>query len=386
MSESTSVTHLLDADNAWSERVRDRLVSLPPDLTELVCHLGTASEFWNWRYKVDTPWKRRTKALLKADGAEDLVRYAVRELAAEGSFHGAAEQSTVIRELGQNKAHSPARSLAIGCALAAGWIRQDPGPLAADLALLARKNVQAMEVYYKVDDDLAGAAFASLGELPGPAVLDELWDLHYWVPSARHPHKVLAKSVKKAAARLGVPPHEVAERTVPRHGLEKDGTLTLGWIDQGALWWNLALDAVISVHTSGQVTVDWIDKDGTTTRTTHPFRSPTGYKARTWSEDVDGVRRQAKRIEATLAEERSRLLALAGEERTWSWDDWRRFYRDHPVTRVVTRSLSWEYQVADGAGFRPLDLYVDSDAAALPSTARVRLRAEGSGQDSGEGA
>jgi hypothetical protein len=48
----------------------------------------------------------------------------------------------------------------------------------------------------------------------------------------------------------------VVERTVPRHGLEKDGTLTLGWIDQGALWWNLALDAVITVHASGQVTVD----------------------------------------------------------------------------------------------------------------------------------
>ncbi|QNS09190.1 DUF4132 domain-containing protein [Streptomyces xanthii] len=382
MSESTSVTHLLDPDNAWSVRVRDRLVSLPPDLTELVRHLGTASEFWNWRYKVDTPWKRRTRQLLKADGAEDLVRYAVRELAAKRSFHGAAEENTVIRELGQSRADSPARGLAIGFALAAGWIRQDPGPLAADLALLARKNVQAMEVYHKVDDDLAGAAFASLGELPGPAVLDELWDLHYWVPSARHPHKVLAKSVKKSAARLGVPPHEVAERTVPRHGLEKDGTLTLGWIGRGALWWNLALDAVISVHASGQVTVDWIDKDGTATRTTHPFRSPTGYKSRTWSDDVDGVRRQAKRIETTLAEERTRLRALAGEGRTWCADDWRRFYRDHPVTGVVTRSLNWEYEVSDGGGFRPLDPGAGTDAATLPSTARVRLRAEDSCQDS----
>ncbi|MFG3257063.1 DUF4132 domain-containing protein [Streptomyces sp. NPDC048172] len=375
MSESTSVTHLLDAGNAWSVRTRDRLTGLPADLAQLVCHLGTATEFWNWRYKVDTAWKRRTRQLLKADGAEDLVRYAVRELAAGHSFHGATEPDHVIRELGQTKPPSPAWSLAIGCTLAAGWVRQDPAPLAADLAVLARKTAQAMETFYRVDDDLAGAAFASLGELPGLAAMDELWDLHYWVSPSRHPQRVLVKSVKKAAARLGVPPHEVAERTVPRHGLEKDGTLTIGWIGHGALWWNAGLDAVITVHPSGQVTVDWIEEDGTTLRTTAPFRSPTGYKKRTWPQDVDGVRRHAKGIQATVAEERSRLAALADDKRTWRWQDWRRFYLDHPVTGVVTRALSWEYQLAEGEGFHALDL--DADPATLPPTAQIRLRPEG---------
>ncbi|MGH4031971.1 DUF4132 domain-containing protein [Actinomycetota bacterium Odt1-20B] len=369
MNDSTA--HLLDPGNEWSARTRDRLTGLPSDLTELVCHLGTALDFWNWRYKVDTEWKRRTKQLLKADGAEDLVRYLVRELAAGHSFHGAAEPDHVIKELGQDKPPSPARGPAIGCTLAAGWIRQDPGSLAADLALVARKNVQAMDTYYRVDDDLAGAAFASLGELRGQAVLEELWNLHYWVSDSRHPQRVLVKSVKKAAARLGVPPHELAERTVPRLGLEQDGTLTVGWIGHGALWWNSAAEAVITVHESGQVTVDWTDTDGTTTRSTAPFRSPTGYKGRTWPEDVDGVRRHAKRIQAALAAERSRLAALSDGDRTWPWPDWQRFYLNHPITGVVTRSLEWEYEAADG-GFHPLD--PATHAPALPPTARVRLR------------
>ncbi|MCC2275381.1 DUF4132 domain-containing protein [Streptomyces sp. ET3-23] len=370
---SDPVANLLDPGNDWSNRIRSRFTGLSPELADLVLHLGTATQFWDYRYKVDTAWKRRTKALLKAEGAADIVQFAVRELAHGGSFHGMADPEHVIRELGQGKPPSPARSLAVGVLLAAGWVGGDSG-LAADLALVARKNAQAMDTYYRVDDRLSGAAFTALGELRGPAAMEELWALHYWVSPSRPPQKVLVKSIKKAAAHLGVPAHEVAERTVPRHGLEADGTLTVGWIGRGALWWNAALDAVVTVHGTGQVTVDWIDEDGTATRTTAPFRSPSGYKTPARADSVDYLRRHAQRIEATLAAERLRLAALAGEGRTWLWPDWVRYYRDHPITGVLARSpeLEWEYEVSDGCGYRPLDTAVRSGG--IPSTARVRLR------------
>ncbi|MFE9444774.1 hypothetical protein ACFYO2_38690 [Streptomyces sp. NPDC006602] len=369
------VADLLDPGNDWSNRVRDRVLGLSPELTGLVLHLGAASGFWNYQYKVDAAWKRRTKTLLKGDGAGDLVRDAVRELAQGGSFHGMTDPHHVMRELGQTRPPSPARGLAIGFLLAAGWLREGGDELAADLALTARKNVQAMDTYYRVDDGLAGAAFTALGELPGLAVMEELWALHYWVSPARHAHKVLVKSLKKAAARLGVPPHELAERTVPRHGLNPDGTLTLGWTGRGALWWNVPFDTVITVHGTGQVTVDWIDEDGTTTRTTAPYRSPHGFKARTHGESVDAVRRHAKGIQQTLTAERLRLALLADEKRSWLWPDWVRYYRDHPITGVVARSLEWEYEVPeDGRSHRPLD--IGADGRAIPATARVRLRPE----------
>lgn len=372
---SELVANLLDAGNDWSNRTRYRLAGgLSPELNDLVLHLGSASQFWDYRYKVDTAWKRRAKALLKADGAAELVRFAVGELAQGGSFHGVTDPGHVIRELGQIRPPSPARSLAIGFALAAGWLGGDAGGVAADLAVVARKNAQAMDTFYRVDDDLAGAAFTALGELRGPDAMEELWALHYWVSPSRHPHKVLVKSVKKAAARLGVPPHELAERTVPRHGLEADGTLTVGWIGRGALWWNAAFDALVTVHDTGQVTVDWIDEDGTTTRTTKPFRSPNGFKTRNNADSVDYLRRHAQGIDATLTAERLRLAALAGENRTWLWPDWVRYYRDHPITGVIARSLEWEWEceVSDGRGYRPLDTSVA--IGAIPLTARVRLR------------
>ncbi|MFE3993877.1 hypothetical protein ACFXPW_19650, partial [Streptomyces goshikiensis] len=80
---------------------------------ELVTHLGTSDGFWTWRYKVDTAWKRRAQALLKAGGADELVRYAVREPARGGSFHDVNDPERAIRELGTRPV-SRARSLAIG--------------------------------------------------------------------------------------------------------------------------------------------------------------------------------------------------------------------------------------------------------------------------------
>ncbi|MCX4632969.1 hypothetical protein [Streptomyces sp. NBC_01443] len=368
------VTDLFDPGNGWSTRTRERFTGLSPELGELVVHLGTSDGFWNWRYKVDAAWKRRAKALLKADGADELVRYAVRELARGGSFHVMDDPEHVIRELGMIKPASRARSLAIGFLLAAGWLRRDIEGLSADLAAVARKNAQAMDTYHRVDDDIAGAAFAALGDLPGPEVMEELWALHYDVARALHPQKVLVKSVKKAAARLGVPAHELAERTVPRHGLERDGTLTVGWFGKGVLWWNASVDAVVTLHDTRQVTVDWADGDHVT-RTTAPFRSPAGYKTPMRADSVTLVRRYAQNVGKTLAEEQRRLGALAGGTRTWLWADWVRYYRDHPITGVATRALAWEYRLPNGTAYRTLhpDFYA-VPAAGVPAATEVRRR------------
>ncbi|MEJ8641471.1 hypothetical protein WKI68_08185 [Streptomyces sp. MS1.HAVA.3] len=201
--------------------------------------------------------------------------------------------------------------------------------------------------------------------------MEALWTLHYQVTTSMHPHGVLVKSVKRAAARLGVPPHELAERTVPRHGLEPDRTLTIGWIGRGALWWNASIDAVITLEDSGRVTVEWTDEDRVT-RTTAPFRCPNGYKTPMRADSITLVQRTAKRIEETVAEERRRIGAQAAEARTLSWPDWVRYYRDHPVTGVVTRSLAWEYQLPGDPAHHPLD--PAAEPTAFPSATRIRLR------------
>ncbi|MFH8492023.1 DUF4132 domain-containing protein [Streptomyces longisporoflavus] len=74
----------------------------------------------------------------------------------------------------------------------------------------------------------------------------------------------------------------------------------------------------------------------------------------------------------TVNAERLRLTGMAAENRTWTYADWSRYYRDHPITGVITRLLEWEYATPDSQDFHPLDPCTPS--APIPGGARVRLR------------
>ncbi|MFE9845409.1 hypothetical protein [Streptomyces goshikiensis] len=277
---------LFDPGNGWSTRTRERFTALTPELGELVTHLGASDGFWTWRYKVDTAWKRRARALLKAGGADELVRYAVRELARGGSFHDVTDPERAIREFGTRPV-SRARGLAIGFLLAAGWLRRDADGLSADLAAVARKNAQAMPTYHRVDDNIAGAAFNALGDLPDPDAMEELWALHYDVTRAVHSRTALVKAVKKAAARRDVPAHELAERTVAARagaGRDADGRLDR---ERGAVVERLGgRGHHPACHRAGHgrlVRRGTPHPHGGSVPVPRPYKTPGGPTARTWS-------------------------------------------------------------------------------------------------------
>ncbi|WP_435128425.1 DUF4132 domain-containing protein [Actinacidiphila sp. bgisy144] len=380
------VDDLLDPGNGWAERIRNRVTGLPPELTALVLHLGQAGTFWDSKCKVDTAWKRRTKDLLKAEGARELVADAIRALAADGSLHDCTDPGISYKDLVVKASRTPTTYLACGFTLAAGHLARGTSPaqlgdLVGDLLTVARKNAFVLDGYYLRDDDLSGAVFTALADL---SAMDALWTLHREVQPSALCHRPLVRMIKKTAARLKVPPHQFEERTVPTHGIGPDGTLLLGPIGRGAVWMNVHYEAVLTVSAagsgSGSVTVDWIDVqgDGTTTRTSAPFRSPNGFKDRYLSHNVDATRHLAGRIEETLSAERRRLYELRRENRLWPYADWARHYRDHPLTGILARALVWEYESEDGtwtAGLpRPAGcLALDGRTLAVADTARVRL-------------
>ncbi|UXY25128.1 DUF4132 domain-containing protein [Streptomyces sp. HUAS TT20] len=376
------VDDLLERGNGWSERIRDRVTQLPPELTELVLHLGRTGTFWDWHYKVDAAWKRQTKALLKTDGARELVAEAIRALSAGGSLHDCTDPNITWQDLWAKSDRTPTRDLANGFALAAGYLARGASPtqlddLVADLLTVARKNAHVLDGYYKRDDDLCGAVFTALADL---SAMEALWTLHREVQPGAHSHRHLAKVAKKTATRLGVPPHQLQERTVPTHGVGADGTLKLGWIGCGAIWLNIPYEAVITLSSSGRVTVDWIDVDdgGATTRTSSPFRSPTGLKTKYLPHNVDVTRLLARKIEETLSSERRRLYALQHENRLWPHAEWARYYRDHPLTGIFARALIWEYETEEGIWTAGLPHEtgchtLDGRTVDIAGTTRVRL-------------
>ncbi|MDT9695274.1 DUF4132 domain-containing protein [Streptomyces sp. P17] len=376
------VDELLEPGNGWADRIRDRVSELSPELTALVLHLGQAGSFWDWHYKVDAAWKRQTKALLKASGARQLVAEAIRALAAGGSLHDCTDPNVTWEELWAKSDRTPTRDLANGFALAAGYLARGAAPselqdLVDDLVTVARKNAFVLDGYYKRDDELSGAVFTALADL---SAMEALWTLHREVQPGAHSHRHLAKMVRKTAARLGVPPHQVEERTVHTHGVGEDGTLRLGWIGRGAVWLNIPYEAVITVSETGRVSVDWIDVDegGTTTRTVAPFRSPTGFKTKYLPHNVDATRLLAGKIEDTLCAERRRLHALLHEDRVWPHAEWARYYRDHPLTGIFARALVWEYETGEGTWTAGLPhqkgcLALDGGIVDITGTTRVRL-------------
>ncbi|WP_327359546.1 DUF4132 domain-containing protein [Streptomyces sp. NBC_01304] len=390
------IDDLLDPDNAWALRMRDRVAGLAPDLRELVAHLGACGTFWDWHHKTDVAWKRRTKALLKAEGARELVAAGVWELAQGGSLHDRTDPRVTYQELLDAGKKTPTRDLAFGFALAAGYLG-GPGAdkaqldaLITDLVTVARKNAFVLDGYYKSDPELAAAIFTALGDL---SAMDALWTLHREVQPGLHSQRLLVKLVKKTANRLGVPPHQFEERTVPTGGLPADGILRLSWVGGGAVWVNLPFEAVIQLHDDYSITMDWVDvydDERPVTRTRSPFRSPTGFKAKYYEHNVDGARRLARTLETLVQDERRRLLRLSVQNPVWPYAEWDRFYRDHPLTGRMTRALAWEYEAPDGqwavsvpgeAGLMQLD----GSAAEVSATARIRLwRAEPAGSDDAE--
>ncbi|WAZ19275.1 DUF4132 domain-containing protein [Streptomyces cinnabarinus] len=375
------VEDLLVAGNGWAERIRDRVTGLPPELTALVLHLGQTGTFWDWHYKVDAAWKRETKALLKADGGRELIAEGIRALAAGGSLHDCTDPNITLQELWAMSDPSPVRDLANGFALAAGYLARAASPaeldaLVADLLMVVRKNAFVLDGYYKRDDELVGAVFTALADL---SAMETLWILHREVQPGAHSHRHLAKMVKKTAKRLGVPPHQLEERTIHTHGLGPDGSLRLGWRGHGANWLNIPYEAVITVSDTGRVCLDWTDVDegGAVTRTFTPFRSPTGFKTRYLSQNVDVTRRQARTIEDALSAERRRLRALQHQSRVWPHEEWARYYRDHPLTGIIARALIWEYETAENTWTPALPTpagCVTPDGGTINPAATTRVR------------
>ncbi|WP_369776614.1 hypothetical protein [Streptomyces sp. R33] len=371
-----SVAALLASDNAWSLRVRDRLNALPPELVALVLHLGTTPEWWNHRHAVNGEWKRQVKAHLKTTGADSLVRDAVRELARDGSFHEETPQVLAHRADSpldpRTRAAVRARTkgLAVGFLLAAGQLRADDG-VGVDLALVGRKNSQAMDTWYLPDNALAGAAFTALGDLAGPDAMEHLWVLYSAVPTSTPARPTLVRAVKRAAKRRRIPADGLAERTVPRHGLGPDGALRMAPPGTGAEWINTWTDTLVTLGADGRVTLTWLDAADGPVPTRAPFPLPRHYAKSGLTDSITIARNVARRIEATADEETRRLTDPAMTTRSWPWGEWVRYYRDHPITGIVTRRLNWQYLLPGETAPRPLDPRTPIDA--LPADAEVTL-------------
>lgn len=129
----------------------------------------------------------------------------------------------------------------------------------------------------------------------------------------------VARTLDAVAARTGLSPEQLLERTVPAFGLGQDGTRT----EHGL---RLGLDGVVS----------FVDPKGKVRKTIpKAVREEHG-------ELLAELKVTAKELRKAVPAERFRIERALATERIWRWKDVCEFYLDHPLTGSFARNLIWE--------------------------------------------
>ncbi|MEU9332934.1 DUF4132 domain-containing protein [Streptomyces sp. NPDC048290] len=182
------------------------------------------------------------------------------------------------------------------------------------------------------DAGLAGAAVNALADIGDTDALEALWRLQ-----TRIKHRGLRKRIDAglvlAAGKQGLTAAQLTERGVPGHGLGPDGVLER---ELGGHRVRLAIEDASTVR------LTFVRPGGGTSRTA-PAALKDGFP-----EQVAELKELVKEVRATLSGERARIEALLATGHEWPYDDWCRYYRDHPVTGAVVRALIREFRDPDG--------------------------------------
>ncbi|MEU6669640.1 DUF4132 domain-containing protein [Streptomyces sp. NPDC046727] len=318
---------LIPAHAPWAAPLSDRAKTAPtPELAGLIRHLASLSA-----PRPAQRWRRTCLELVDAASARGLVADVLRALAEDDPLcsRDSGAHSGWLSGDYHYLVHQNDGDLARGVAWAAA-LTAGPAAVRHLGALALRTGGTRSDV---VEDlKLAGAAVNALAETGDPGAVEALWGLR-----SRIGHRALRKQLDTAlvtaAAQQGITAAQLIERSVPDHGLAPDGSLER---ELGGHRVRLAIEGAATVR------LTFTRPDGKTSRTA-PAALKDGFP-----DELQALKALAKAVRGTLAGERARAEALMSAGREWPYDEWCRYYRDHPVTGTLVRGLIWEFRDADG--------------------------------------
>ena len=204
---------------------------------------------------------------------------------------------------------------------------------------------------------VANAALYALGAIGDDDAISALSTLAARVKDRRFT-KGIDRALESAAHRRGITIGQLREAVVPTFGLDLKGCTER--VVGPAL-------ATFHVGTGKSLRTTWT-VDGQTTRGVPPTL------AERHAVEVDDVKAEGRELKRELVAQRLRLEGLLAESRQWSWDEWHRYYLTHPLMRVFTRHLIWQFDDAPGipiADDRILDQ--NGEEIPMPAASAVRL-------------
>jgi hypothetical protein len=200
-----------------------------------------------------------------------------------------------------------------------------------------------------------------LARMPAANALEELTYLAHQV-KAESQLRLIEAARALVAERTGVPLGALHDVRLPTSGFGEIGRrveLLSGF------------KAELAVTASGAVNLRWFKSTG------EAQKSVPAQVKRAHDTDVRNLKKAAKEVESTLAIAREQLELAPVERRSWSLDDWRQRYFDHPVAGTIGRQILWAFEtdgavtvgLFDGPGL----VNKDGQPLNLPDSARVSV-------------
>jgi len=309
----------IDASDAWGAQMRGEIPQLAVDpgvVSALLLHLATPL--------APTPtkaWERRCRELVSSgSGVPQVLELMLTSSAKMREEHRAAVDRA-YRHAAATGDDADLRAIPIVWAVindtnekllrGAIWAAAYSGEPWVAYALERQPDVAALRALASLDDPAARAALARL----------------YATTRDRGARKQLERALETAAQRSGTPVSSVLEGAAATHDLDENGRVAF---PVGELTGSIELGTdgrARTVWMRGDIRLRGLPKD---VRESHPA-------------DVRQVEQTAERIRETVTAERLRIEELFAEERTWTWDEWRRAYLEHPLTGRIVRGLIWAF-------------------------------------------
>jgi hypothetical protein len=140
--------------------------------------------------------------------------------------------------------------------------------------------------------------------------------------------RLIQKAFETAAARQGITKEDLLELSVPKYGLNENGTFQQSFG---------AFTAEVTIQSSTQVTLQWYKPDGKLQKTL-----PSEVKNNHASE-LKELKRNISEIESLLKVHRDRIENTYLQPRTWKYTDWQERLATHPLLGYLVNRLVWEF-------------------------------------------
>ncbi|MEX1233215.1 MAG: DUF4132 domain-containing protein [Planctomycetaceae bacterium] len=288
-----------------------------------------------------TEWKETIKEHITAVGAGSFQSHRLKWLqAVSDSKPGTLSQFSVNREI--------LRGLLWTCEH-------------SDDAELTRAIRIAAEYLYRKNSPLGATSVQILAHLRSSNSQEELTHLLNQVKSQSHV-RLVESARTLVAERTGVPVAHLDDLLLPDSGFSEIGRRVETFS---------GFQAELTVGRSGSVELRWFKPNG------EPQKSIPARVKREHAGEIRSLKAVIKDVKSTLAKARDRLEFAPLEQRSWTINDWRKQYFEHPVAGTIGCRILWKIEQNDDTTIAAFDgeslVDVQGRTLEVSPTARVSV-------------